>query len=348
MTTPGPPVPSRPVPDDPPDEPRPEPDGDPAAEPNAGSTEAPATAGAGRERLYLSAVAGLVVILLIGFLVLRGQDPPTATTTAPVVATTAPTLVPLPKTGASDLGTIDPGPEIPDTFPAAPIETFAPDVVATAPPNTHALPLQPFLVATPKNAGVLSVFATAGAATSSQTLVNPILVNNDPNAKVPLALLVNRATGKDWLEVFLPVRPNGSTGFVKTSDVTLTTHKYHIEVRLSAFSLKVFNGDEVVMDTKIAVAASNTPTPGGLYYTNMLLKPPDPNAGYGTYAYGLSGFSDVLKSFNNGPGQLGIHGGGDDRSIGQRVSHGCIRMRNSDIERLSTVLPLGVPVQIIA
>ena len=309
---------------------------------------APAANGSGRERLYLIGVAALVVVLLIGFLVLRGRDEPT-TSTAPVVATTAPTLAPLPKTSGTDpVGTIDPGTDVIDSFPAAPVETFSPNEVATAPPNTHPLPAQPFLVATPKNAGVLSVFASPGAPTSSQTLVNPILVNNDPNAKVPLTLLVNKASGKDWLEVFLPVRPNGSTGYVKTSDVTLTSHKYHIEVRLSAFSLKVFNGNDVVMDTQIAVAASNTPTPGGLYYTNMLLKPPDPNAGYGTYAYGLSGFSDVLKSFNNGPGQLGIHGGGDDRSIGHRVSHGCIRMRNSDIERLSTVLPLGVPVQIIA
>lgn len=330
-----------------PDQTPPAPDGDSTADPNAGAPAPAAKPAGGRERLYLIGVAGLVVVLLIGFLALRGRDEPAATT-APATTTTAPTLAPLPKTGGTDLGTVDPGPTVPDTFPVVPVETFAPDIVATAPPNTHTLPAQPFLVATPKNAGVLSIFANAGAATSSQTLVNPILVNNDPNAKVPLTLLVNKASGKDWLEVFLPVRPNGSTGFVKTSDVTLTTHKYHIEVRLSAFSLKVFNGDELVMDTRIAVAASNTPTPGGLYYTNMLLKPPDANAGYGTYAYGLSGFSDVLKSFNNGPGQLGIHGGGDDSSIGRRVSHGCIRMRNSDIERLASVLPLGVPVQIIA
>jgi lipoprotein-anchoring transpeptidase ErfK/SrfK len=319
----------------------------PAAGPATGSNPA-ATSSSGRERLYLIGVAALVVVVLLGFLVVRARsEPDTVGATSTSVATTASTAssrVPLTE-GSAPVGT---EPDVVDTFPEAPIETFAPAEVVTAPPNTHQLPAQPFLVATPKNEGVLSVFPSAGAATSSQTLVNPLLVNNNPNAKVPLTLLVNKAVGKDWLEVFLPVRPNGSTGFVKTSDVTLSSHKYHIEVRLGAFSLKVFDGTNVIMDTKIAVAAANTPTPGGLYYTNMLLKPPDPNAGYGTYAYGLSGFSDVLKSFNNGPGQLGIHGGGDDRTIGHRVSHGCIRMRNSDIERLAPLLPLGVPVQIFA
>lgn len=358
MAPPARPVPSRPVPDDP------EPSSDDAADTSAANSATDSVVGApaaspasptpapgaspGRERLALIGVAALVVVLLLGFLVIRARSEPDTVAATPATVTstasTAASVLPL-TDGSAAPGT---EPDVVDTFPVAPIETFAPNEVAVAPPNTHPLPAQPFLVATPKNEGVLSIFPSAGAATSSQTLVNPLLVNNNPNAKVPLTLLVNKAVGKDWLEVFLPVRPNGSTGFVKTSDVTLTSHEYHIEVRLGAFSLKVFDGTNVVMDTQIAVAAANTPTPGGLYYTNMLLKPPDPNAGYGTYAYGLSGFSDVLKSFNNGPGQLGIHGGGDDRTIGRRVSHGCIRMRNSDIERLAPLLPLGVPVQIFA
>ena len=93
---------------------------------------------------------------------------------------------------------------------------------------------------------------------------------------------------------------------------------------------------------------ANTPTPGGLYFTNMLLQPPDPNGPYGTYAYGLSGYSDTLQTFNNGPGQLGIHGTNEPGKMGQNVSNGCIRLRNQDIEKLAGILPLGVPVQIFA
>ena len=147
-----------------------------------------------------------------------------------------------------------------------------------------------------------------------------------------------------WLRVQLPVRPNGSVGWVRTSDVTLSRHNFHIEVELAAFRLRAYRGTEVILDVPVGVAKENTPTPGGRYYTTELLKPPDPNTVYGTYAYGLSGFSEVLQSFNGGPGQLGIHGTNDPSSIGKRVSSGCIRLRNEDIEKLAGTLPLGVPV----
>jgi lipoprotein-anchoring transpeptidase ErfK/SrfK len=100
----------------------------------------------------------------------------------------------------------------------------------------------------------------------------------------------------------------------------------------------------MIMNTSVAVAAANTPTPGGLYYTTELIAPPDPNGPYGPYAYGLSGFSNVYQSFAGGPGQLGLHGTNQAWSIGQSVSHGCIRLRNQDITRLAKLLPLGVPV----
>jgi hypothetical protein len=211
------------------------------------------------------------------------------------------------------------------------------------------LPPAPFIVLQPKNKGALAIYPSPGAPQPSSSLPNPVQVSsNDPNALGPLVLLERQDSGNGWIEVFLPVRPNGSTGFVKTSDVTATKHNFHIEVRLGAFNIKVYNGTNVILDAPIAEAADNTPTPGGLYYTNMLLKPPDPNGPYGTYAYGLSGYSDTLKSFGGGPGQLGIHGTNEPERMGQKVSHGCIRLRNADIEKLAAILPLGVPVQIMA
>jgi hypothetical protein len=236
----------------------------------------------------------------------------------------------------------DPGTIPPPTDPAqVPVEEVT--------PNTHPLPPAPFQVATAKNRGNLAIFDAPNAIPATRSLPNPVLVNNDPNAAVPLVLLVRqKAAEPGWLEVFLPVRPNGTTGFVLESDVTLSSHDYHIEVTLSTYRLKAFKGDQVILDAPIAAASANTPTPGGLYFTNMLIQPPDPNGPYGTYAYGLSGYSDTLQTFNGGPGQLGIHGTNDPGKMGQNVSSGCIRLRNEDIDKLAPVLPLGVPVQILA
>ena len=181
--------------------------------------------------------------------------------------------------------------------------------------------------------------APAPTAAAKSTLPNP-----NPDG-APLVFLVDQATN-GWIRVLLPVRPNGSTGWVKSSEVRLSRHNFHIEVRLSEFRIIVTKGSAVILDAPIGVAKENTPTPGGRYYTTELLKPPDPNTVYGTYAYGLSGFSEVLQSFNGGPGQLGIHGTNDPSSIGKRVSSGCVRLRNEDIEKLAKVLPVGVPVVI--
>ena len=42
----------------------------------------------------------------------------------------------------------------------------------------------------------------------------------------------------------------------------------------------------------------------------------------------------------------GIHGTDEPQSIGQSVSHGCVRMRNADIEKLYPMVPVGTPVYI--
>ena len=66
---------------------------------------------------------------------------------------------------------------------------------------------------------------------------------------------------------------------------------------------------------------------------------------YGNYAYGLSAFSDALTDWAGG-GIIGLHGTNDPSSIGDRKSHGCIRLYNWDIEKLVPILPLGTPVEI--
>ena len=46
-------------------------------------------------------------------------------------------------------------------------------------------------------------------------------------------------------------------------------------------------------------------------------------------------------------GYIGIHGTDTPGILPGRVSHGCIRLRNADIERLAKLLPVGSPVTIL-
>lgn len=155
-----------------------------------------------------------------------------------------------------------------------------------------------------------------------------------------------RARRAGWEQVYLPVRPDGSTGWIRDRDLTLAWNPYTVRVQLGEHRLVVRKDGGVVARFPAAVGRSVLPTPKGRYYIVELLKQPDPNGLYGPYAFGTSAFSHVLYSFGGGPGQIGIHGTNEQYSIGHSVSHGCIRIPNRDIVRLAHILPLGTPVVI--
>jgi lipoprotein-anchoring transpeptidase ErfK/SrfK len=176
---------------------------------------------------------------------------------------------------------------------------------------------------------------------SVHTLANP------SESGAPLTFLVTQQQGAN-LEVLLPTRPNGSTGWISAKDVTVVADPYRIVVQLGAHRLVAYNRSAVVLDAAIGVGTRTTPTPGGRYYIKELLKPSNPNGPYGPHAYGLSGFSNVITKFAGGDGVIGIHGTNEPQLVGTDVSHGCIRLKNDDIEKLVPLLPLGTPVEIQA
>ncbi len=227
------------------------------------------------------------------------------------------------------------------TTTTATIGTGSTTTGPAAPTKLSALPARTSRVATVREAsGSLTVYTgPEGGATG-----DPVPAAGDYGQ--PQVFLVLAEQG-DRLEVLLPVKPNGSRGWIDADAVTVASHDYQIQVSLSAFQMMVQKGGEVVVDTPVGVGADDTPTVGGEYYTWVLIDPT--NAGYGSYAYGLSGFS-TLESFAGGDGRLGIHGDTDPASFGRQVSHGCVRVPDEIMVRLveDVGLPLGVPVTVVA
>jgi len=149
----------------------------------------------------------------------------------------------------------------------------------------------------------------------------------------------------DMYEVLLPVRPSGSRGWVRAAQISLTQHRWRMVVELAAHRLTVFQGGDVVRVETIGVGTAATRTPGGLWFTTELLRPPTEGT-YGTFAYGLSGYTGEPGGPEGIQGQLGLHGTNDPTTLGRDVSLGCIRMSNEAISALATQLPLGVPVDV--
>jgi lipoprotein-anchoring transpeptidase ErfK/SrfK len=149
-----------------------------------------------------------------------------------------------------------------------------------------------------------------------------------------------------YLIVNLPMRPNGSVGFVPANAMTISETDALLKVSLKSRELVAYRGTEEVLRAPIAVGQTRFPTPKGMFYTLEVAKLENPNGPYGPYALGLSGFSAVLTEFGRGDGQLAIHGTNEPALLGQNVSHGCIRISNEMITRLVQEFPLGAPVVI--
>ena len=158
---------------------------------------------------------------------------------------------------------------------------------------------------------------------------------------------VNSRDG-DWLNVNVPRRPNGLTGWIRASEVHTYQHNYYIVIQLDARRLTVCNAGRVIQQELVGVGApSKGLTPTGYYYTVDLVRP-KAKSSYGAFAFGLSGFSEDprIENFAGGDGRIGIHGTNVPSDVGKAISHGCVRMTNAAITKLAKTIPLGVPVSI--
>jgi L,D-transpeptidase catalytic domain len=159
-----------------------------------------------------------------------------------------------------------------------------------------------------------------------------------------VTLLVSRRY-LDWIEVLLPVRPNGTIGWVKTDEVTQYTVEFRVLIDKSTNQMIVEKNGKEISRAPVATGTGNTPTPSGLFFVREVVKT-DPIGPYGPWVLGLSGYSEVLNTFGNGEGAIGIHGTDQPNLIGTNASFGCVRVTNDVMAKLVTTLPIGTPVEI--
>jgi len=240
-------------------------------------------------------------------------------------------------------------PEAPALAPPAGLTPGAPD---TAPPAAAPAPPKP--VAPPAWAAQATTDVTAWFAPDGKRILGLFPAKQASGERTvflvakPSGAAGARAEARGWLRVLLPRRPNGSTGWIKQSQVRLTPLKRRVEVDLSARQLTLYELDRVVRRYPVAVGRPSTPTPTGHFYITIKLKPPAISRVYGDWALGLSGFSNVLDQFGTGDGQIALHGTSNAASIGRAASAGCVRLDNGVIGALAGSLPLGTPVTIRA
>ena len=149
-----------------------------------------------------------------------------------------------------------------------------------------------------------------------------------------------------WYDVWLPIRPNESHGWVREGSVAIFTTSARIVIDLSARRLTVYRRGDRLGGFSVAVGTPALPTPTGHYYINEKLRPPSPGGPYGVLAIGISAFQPRLPNWPLG-GPVAIHGTNQPELIGQAVSHGCVRMHDKDVLKVSEWVPSGSPVDIV-
>jgi lipoprotein-anchoring transpeptidase ErfK/SrfK len=171
-------------------------------------------------------------------------------------------------------------------------------------------------------------------------------------ARQPQTLLVLGSAehgGRTWLRVLLPIRPNGTAGWIPADNAVLGRTPYWIDVRLRSRRVAVYLDGRRVRRFRAVVGAPATPTPRGLTAVRERNAQPDPRGFLGPWALSLTAFSRVLESYGGGPGRVAIHGRGGASlrdPLGSARSHGCIRVANGAVRWLARRVPPGTPVRV--
>ncbi|MHB8242933.1 MAG: L,D-transpeptidase [Solirubrobacteraceae bacterium] len=196
-------------------------------------------------------------------------------------------------------------------------------------------------------------------------LLSPHLVHRSPRARSPLvtALAAQRpitgeATtlpvirseygreGITWLDVMLPGRPNGSSGWIAAQGTRRLATSWRLTVDLKARLVRVFHDGRVVRRFQAVVGKASTPTPTGRFFVEETLQMYAGELG-GPFALALSGRSNVLQEFEGGPGQIALHGrDGLGGTLGSAESHGCVRLDTASIDWLAARIGPGTPATI--
>jgi lipoprotein-anchoring transpeptidase ErfK/SrfK len=154
-------------------------------------------------------------------------------------------------------------------------------------------------------------------------------------------------TGRTWVDVRLPGRPNGSTGWITTAGTIPSWTQWRLSVSLGARLVTVYDRGRITHRFPAVVGAPSTPTPQGQFFIEEGLSLSSQAAG-APFALATSARSNVLQEFDGGPGQIALHGMDNlAGALGTASSHGCIRLDSAAITWLATHIGAGVPLSIL-
>jgi tetratricopeptide (TPR) repeat protein len=171
----------------------------------------------------------------------------------------------------------------------------------------------------------------------------------DNLSKISKTYKVEPGSGTKALGHIRRINNKSSAAIFPGDRLKIITAPMWVKVSKRNCTLDLYFNNDFIKEYSIGIgdATKNNETPAGTFTINAkVVEPP-------WYGRTKDGKKEVIPygdprnvlgtrwmSFKESP-QLGIHGTSDPTSIGQKVSNGCVRMRNEDVEELYDLLPPG-------
>ena len=162
-----------------------------------------------------------------------------------------------------------------------------------------------------------------------------------------LVLARSSTADGEWLHVRLPVRPNGTTGWIRreaAAELRVVRRALVLD-RARLTGRLVRDGTEVLWSGPIGIGTERWPTPAGRFYVRSRFVPPWGDPLYGSFLIETS----ALAPNPPWPGGdfIAVHGTNRPELLPGRVSKGCVRVHDDDVLELRKLLPVGAPVRIL-
>jgi lipoprotein-anchoring transpeptidase ErfK/SrfK len=164
-----------------------------------------------------------------------------------------------------------------------------------------------------------------------------------------VAPVIEQGTGRGgskWLRVALDRRPSGASGWIPRWATRVRRLHWRIAVDLSSRRAKVYRDGRLVHRYRVVVGAPASPTPAGHFFVVDRMRLHNSWA-RGGWALATSAYSEVLRHFDGGDGQVALHAKGAlSAPLGTAASHGCVRFSDRAIAWMAKRIPVGTPIDI--
>jgi lipoprotein-anchoring transpeptidase ErfK/SrfK len=158
----------------------------------------------------------------------------------------------------------------------------------------------------------------------------------------PQAMWVVHHAGR-WIGVVNPKAGNNQVGWIPAAAVSLSRVNWELRVSLGARKLTVLDNGRVKQRYTVAIGAPDAPTPTGRFAVTDRLLTGDPAGPYGCCILALSAKAPHAIQDWSGGDRIAIHSTPETETIGEAVSHGCVRLTLAEGQWLINHIPLGTP-----